>query len=501
MNRTDEFPASRLDNKVMRGRNGRLFLDNDTNLVIAQHRGQLRFSDAQLRQWRFVLETRVAWLKNRGADHYFLVAPNAHSVYPEDLPPEHEMSEDRPIIQLMEYLEARKSYATLTYPLDELVAERQQCMFGKTETHWSEFGAFVAYERLAKEIAERHAIHLVTREDLRVIEKDFVGDLGIKVEPAQSAPLVFVDVQPSQAELVADNRVMNQGRRIEYRSTAAPECRCLVYGDSFAHRIVPFIAESFSHTVSAHISTLDYELVERERPDLVIGVMNERFLISVPDDLTAQSLDDLAAEKQAAGQVYSPREWTGTTRVDSPTVGIGTIPDLTGDPREQPLTGRRKGESVECIDRTDGTVPQYGAETLLEMRLQRRERVLDVDQVLLRDDEEAEAFGAKVFERLDEARAVLRRPRSCHRRPAGSARAFALPPSAARSQPRRTGCVEPCRSVRGDCLGKHLRGIDGHRVADPLGVVPVVVPMLGVKRRIDAATLEEVVGNLAVAGA
>ena len=47
----------------MRGRNGRLFLDNDTNLVIAQHRGQLRFSDAQLRQWRFVLETRVAKLR------------------------------------------------------------------------------------------------------------------------------------------------------------------------------------------------------------------------------------------------------------------------------------------------------------------------------------------------------------------------------------------------------------------------------------------------------
>ena len=298
--------------------------------MIAQHLGRLRFSDGELRRWRFVLETRGAWLEKHGADHFFLVAPNAHSVYPEDLPAGNEMSDRRPVAQLIQYLAANASSAALIYPLDDLRAERELCTFGKTETHWSELGAFIAYERLMVDVATNHAVVALRRDDLLVIEKDFVGDLGLKVEPAESAPLAFVEVKHAQAELVSDNRVMNQGRRIEYRSSAPCKAKCLVYGDSFAHRIVPYIAETFAVTVSAHIATLDYALVERERPDLVIGVMNERFLINVPNDLDAPTLDELAAEKKAAGEIYSARTWGGT-RVDSPTAGIGSVSDLAAE--------------------------------------------------------------------------------------------------------------------------------------------------------------------------
>ena len=324
LNPSDQTPASPLDNKVLRGRNGRLFLDNDTNFVLAQHSGKLRFSEAQLRQWRFVLETRRAWLERFGAKHYFLVPPNAHSVYPEDLPAGHEMSHSRPVVQLMEYLETVRSYADLIYPLDELVAQRASCIFSKTETHWSEVGALIAYRHLMTDIGETYAARMLQTEALQVIEKDFVGDLGAKVIPAESAPLPFVRLTDERAELVSDNRVMNQGRRIGYRCAVAPATRCLVYGDSFAERLLPFLAETFGHTVFAEIPTLDYCLVEREMPDLVIGVMNERFMISPPNDLDAPTLDELAAVKQAAGKVYPPRNLPGT-RVDSPTPGVGGI--------------------------------------------------------------------------------------------------------------------------------------------------------------------------------
>ena len=53
------------DGKVVEGRDGRLFLANDANRVLAQHSGELRFDEDQLRGWRELLETRTAWLARR----------------------------------------------------------------------------------------------------------------------------------------------------------------------------------------------------------------------------------------------------------------------------------------------------------------------------------------------------------------------------------------------------------------------------------------------------
>lgn len=318
--------------KVLRGKHGRLFLDNDTNHVLAQHSGALRLSAIQLRQWRFVLETRIAWLARLGADHHFMVAPNAHSVYPDDLPDGHPRSDRRPVVQLARFLEAKRSFASIIYPLEELVAERDRDVFGKTETHWSEFGAFLAYRRLTGEIGGNHAMRILSEDDLHVYvtEKAYIGDLGSKVVPNVPAPLEFADVRGAGAELISDNRVVNQGRRVEYRCPQAPDVKCMIYGDSFSIQLLPFLAETFGRTVFAHVPTLDYSLVEKERPDVAIFVMNERFLITVPNDLGAPTADELAAAKMAAGHVYPPREWTGT-RIDSPTPGVGSAGDLLAE--------------------------------------------------------------------------------------------------------------------------------------------------------------------------
>ena len=321
-----------MDAKVLRGETGRLFLDNDTNDVLSQHSGALRFSQSQLRQWRFVLETRIAWLEKLGAEHHFVVAPNAHSVYDDELPDIHAMSDRRPILQLVDFLADQHSFASIIYPLDDLVAQRERQVFGRTETHWSELGAFFAYRRLVSGIGADCPMRAISEEDLHiyVTEKAYVGDLGSKVVPNESSPLLFVDVRASAAELVSDNRVMNQGRRIQYRCPDAPDVKCLVYGDSFSIQMLPYLAETFGETVFAHIPTLDYDLVEREQPGIVIFVMNERFLISVPNDLGAPTLDELAAEKEAAGRIYPPRTWTGT-RIDSPTPGVGSAADLQAE--------------------------------------------------------------------------------------------------------------------------------------------------------------------------
>jgi hypothetical protein len=297
------FPKSLFDGKVVRGKDGWLFLDNDSNLFMSQYSGELRFSEDQLRHWRFLLENRIAWLQARDTSYFFLVPPNSQSVFPEALPDGLGTGEGRPVLQLIEYLRAERSYARIIYPIEELVREKSRCIYTKTGTHWTELGSFLAYRRLMAEINESRSLLVLGEDDLQIREVSVVGDLGDKVVPPESSLDAWVNVRIARARVLADNRVRNTGRRIEYECEEAPPVCCLVFGDSFANRVLPYLAESFARLVFVHMPTLDYGLVEREQPDIVINILNERFLIFPPTDAGAPTHEQREARKRTPGEI------------------------------------------------------------------------------------------------------------------------------------------------------------------------------------------------------
>lgn len=285
--------------------------------MIQQQRGELLLTDEQLGQWRALLETRAAWLQSRGATYRFFVAPNPHSVYPDMLPFDIAPGNTRPPLQLIDYLKAAGSSARLLYPLDDLVRRRDSPAFSQTDTHWTDLGAFIAYEALIDEIGNEVDVRRLTLVDLRLDEDVRPGDLGVKVNPKESSLHVFATPTNPAARLTDDNRVWLNGRRIDYECPAAGETACLVFGDSFAHQMLQFLAESFGRLVFAHLPTLDRDLVMEVEPDVVVSILNERFVIRVPVDDGAKTLAQCAAEKRAGGAVHPPRQLDGN-RVDSP---------------------------------------------------------------------------------------------------------------------------------------------------------------------------------------
>jgi hypothetical protein len=293
------IPLYKKDGKFLRGKNGRLFLDNDRNHVLQQHCGELLFSARDLRRWRYVLETRVAFHERLGIPYLFLVPPNAHSVYPEDLPDDARAGATRPVLQIIDELRANNSFASLIYPLEELHAEKSRLLYPKTDPHWTAEGAFVAYERLTEELSRLVRLHHVAREDVIFDEVIRPGELGYKVEPEETSTDIDAWVTKPAAHLVSDNRVFNTGSIIETKCPEAPPTTCLVLGDSFSDSLWPFLASSFRRFVFAHIPTLDYDFVREQKPDVVITVLNERFLIVIPDDNAAWSIREFEQEKQA----------------------------------------------------------------------------------------------------------------------------------------------------------------------------------------------------------
>ena len=315
-------PADNADrreaHKVVEGKDGWLFLGQDTNDVIAQHTGRLRFSRRQLDDWRHVLETRFAWLGCRGIPYFHVVPPNAHSVYPEYLPDGVVPVAERPLLQLMRHLEETESRARLIYPLDELVAHKpRDLVYIPTDTHWNELGAFIAYKRLMREVAAVTNVRDIEWEQLFISRNELPGDLGGKLEPVRMSMQIFVDVMGWQAHYAQDNRVRFTGRRIEYTCKLAPDTTCLMHGDSFAEKLLHVVAESFGRLVFCHMPSLDFGVVQEVRPDVVIGLLNERFMLQVPYDSTAPSQAELEASKRLQGKVYGPRTTWTTPRVDA----------------------------------------------------------------------------------------------------------------------------------------------------------------------------------------
>ena len=117
----------------------------------------LTLSDQQLEAWRTVLEDRTRRLADRGCGYLMLVVPDAHSVYPEDLPRKLRLVDERPVHRLLAHLSQSGSPARVgeLYPLDELLErKREQEIFPRTDEHWNEAAAFAAYETVAAMLSE-----------------------------------------------------------------------------------------------------------------------------------------------------------------------------------------------------------------------------------------------------------------------------------------------------------------------------------------------------------
>jgi hypothetical protein len=273
---------------------------------LSQHSGEVRFSDDDLRRWRLTLETRTAWLEQRGCAYSFLVPPNAHSVFPEDLPDDVTSAPERPIHQLMGHLEEAGSFMKILYPLDEFVAAKsdEHPVFPVTDTHWSSWGAYLAYRLLIDQMQARGI-------DLQVVEADSVmfrseystGDLGYKVDPNEHSHLIRARVRDPRPRMLFDNCIANTGSMIVTECDSVPKTRCVMFGDSFAYTVLEFLAATFSRVMFVHTPTTDFSIVNEEKPDVVVSILNERFLIMRPSDLPGRTVRDIAAEKEVAGDL------------------------------------------------------------------------------------------------------------------------------------------------------------------------------------------------------
>ncbi len=295
-----------LANSVAIGRDGWLF--HRDNFTFEQMSGAKSLTAGELQAWLDLITGHWQWLSERHIEFCFFIAPEKHVVYRDFLPEGSVISECRPAQQVISALRTSTSIDPV-YPRDELVAGREsRDTYHAVGTHWNFFGGFLAYRRLAREIAKRIDIPIVDIGEITFLPSRLhAGDLGVRLDPEPVTAELRCGVSFSKSKLLFENGNYDRGHIAIYENLDVALPRAVIFRDSSSAWILPFLSESFSRIVAVSSPHIYYELIESEKPDIVVLEMIERWISSPQEahafrkktpfqELCKLSVDDIASK-------------------------------------------------------------------------------------------------------------------------------------------------------------------------------------------------------------
>ena len=258
---------------VIKGRDGWLFYADDG--AMADYAEAPPFTGAELEQWRRTLQDTSDWLRNQGIAYVFVIAPDKHVIYQEYMPDTIQRTAVSRTDQLVSYLLEHSTVRVVDLRPPLLAAKARERLYHRTDTHWNDRGAFVGYQSIIDALTEDFpALQHPSRSafEPRVVRSpglDLAGMLGL-TEVLSEEDLLLVPRHPTARilEPLHPNRRLTHGRIVTDAPNRGP--RALVFMDSFGPALVPFLSEDFSRVVYLWQDNIDPQVVQQERPQVVI---------------------------------------------------------------------------------------------------------------------------------------------------------------------------------------------------------------------------------------
>jgi alginate O-acetyltransferase complex protein AlgJ len=271
-----------INNRVIIGKDGWLFYSKDESYMA--DRGLDPFSEGDLDVWQKVLEKRRKWFTSHGYSFIVVVAPDKQTIYPEFLPDQFAKPPTQSRLdQLIAHLRQTHSPAQILDLRPALLdAKRHQQIYFKTDSHWNDYGALVAYQVILDAIQQalpnRKLIPQTLAQFVPVVATrsgDLAADLDLYFEYHEQTILLV------RGDLYADPDRLKELTEHPYTFGPDPHApRLLMYNDSFAAPLMQFLAPNFSRanyewnpltraidpapTIALHPDVVVNEFVERK---------------------------------------------------------------------------------------------------------------------------------------------------------------------------------------------------------------------------------------------
>ena len=271
---------------ALEGRDGWLFLDKSGSQdILGLYTDEDAIDEATTQAWVSALVRRREYFRSQSIAYQTLVVPEAHVVYDDKLPDGVHLAERSPFQRLYDALDP-DTRAQCVYPLDEMVAGREHNdTFVAVDSQWTDWGAWLGYLTSIDELSRRvPSIRVMEGDELDWSVRSTFGALGAAVSPERSVriPAATVRNPASKLNITVTTELGEAFLVVEQDAPDLPTA--VVFRDSFMTASAKFFTESFRRTtfVSCASTAVFFDLVEWEKPDIVIHELAERRLLTPP---------------------------------------------------------------------------------------------------------------------------------------------------------------------------------------------------------------------------
>ena len=285
--------CSSMPDNVVFGKDGYLFLVKPG--VGRYFRNQPVLTEADMKRIAQRLDHRKKWLAGLGIDYYLVVPPLKASMYPEKLPDKYRKVDDRSVLDdLKDYLDEHSSVELIDLRPDLAEAKKIRDIYYTTDIHWNPWGGLIGYRTLMHAMLKDHPeLGLPCLPEDYAVEADTndQGDLALQIalnDKLTRVTYMMVPKIPFRAKETGDEPLPGDAF-FKYKPVFAkgpdPKApKLLMFRDSFAVYLMPYLNEHFSRSVYVWTPILLPEIVEKEKPDIVVQEIMELFLPDLLED-------------------------------------------------------------------------------------------------------------------------------------------------------------------------------------------------------------------------
>ena len=273
--------------KVLKGKDGWIFTNRDN--VSETYRNVVKLSDDDLFAWKKLVIEPGDFLKSKNIKFIVLVAPDKSTIYPEYMPAWLKRTNQPAILdQLLAYTRANSDITMLDLRPALFEAKKQEQIYYKADTHWNSKGAYIAYREIIGELSKTDSrLKLYSRDDFKI--REAAGYQKLDLAKNIALPEYFNEPMNKTSNKLGLKITKTYSKASRYSNPTAPPYvmqqqnsdlpTLLVFRDSFASHLIPFISTNFSKSYFYWQKRFDASVVETTKPDVVIYEITERFVL------------------------------------------------------------------------------------------------------------------------------------------------------------------------------------------------------------------------------
>ena len=308
------------NDQVIVGKDGWLFYAS----ALHDYNGTDVLSDEEVAKIAKILSMTEAYVTDNGGIFVFVSAPNKMEIYGEYMPYYH--VEDKAVGNYEKLFAALEENGVTNVDLKEylksLSKSSEQELYYKTDSHWNEYGAALAYEKIMQTCGEQY---IGFSKEYVIKENAFKGDLYTMLFPDGEAVNEAVVIN-REYEFYYTSNFRNSDDLVIQTANDGATGKFIMWRDSFGGFIYTFFAESFYEAEFRR--EIPYNFTNIGEKDVVVIELVERnlpLLLEKPPVIEASVVTVESQKEKAVSPEFCVSKVNGYNLLEA------SIPELPQD--------------------------------------------------------------------------------------------------------------------------------------------------------------------------